>query len=144
MSQVMSKQQESISSTSLKYQRVMSVTFWTMQAVLAVLFLLMGSMKLIVPVEVLLAQMPIQLPGVFVRFIGICEVAGALGLILPGLTRIRRELTPLAAWALALEMVVATGYTLLGGGGATALMPVVVGLLCAVIGYGRRSYFAKA
>lgn len=81
MSQVMSKQQESTSSTSLKYQRVMSVTFWTMQAMLAILFLLVGGMKLIVPVEVLVAQMPIKLPGLFVRFIGICEVAGAFGLI---------------------------------------------------------------
>jgi DoxX-like family len=143
MSQVMSKQQESTSSTSLKYQRVMSVTFWTMQAMVAILFLLVGGMKLIVPVEVLVAQMPIKLPGLFVRFIGICEVAGALGLILPGLTRIRRELTPLAAWALALEMGVAAVYTLIGGGGATALFPLVLGLLCAALAYGRRSYAAK-
>ena len=143
MNQVMSKQQESTSSTSLKYQRVMSVTFWTMQAMVAILFLLVGGMKLIVPVEVLVAQMPIKLPGVFVRFIGLCEVAGALGLLLPGLTRIRRELTPLAAWALALEMGVATIYTLIGGGGATALLPLVLGLLCAALAYGRRSYAAQ-
>lgn len=143
MSQVVSNRQENMNRPSLKQQRLMSITFWTMQAVLALLFLGVGAMKLVMPVEVLLAQMPIQLPGAFVRFIGICEVAGALGLVLPGLTRIRRELTPLAAGALALEMVVATVYTLLGGGGATALMPVVVGLLCAALAYGRRSYAAK-
>ncbi len=143
MSQVVSNRQENMSSTSPNAQRAMSITFWSMQAVLAAFFLLVGGMKLVIPVEVLVAQMPIKLPGLFVRFIGICEVAGGLGLVLPGLTRIRRELTPLAAGALALEMVVATLYTLLGGGGATALMPVVVGLLCAALAYGRRSYAAK-
>lgn len=140
MSQVVSNRQGNTNSTSPNFPRAMSITFWVMQAVLALIFLMVGGMKLVLPVEVLLAQMPIQLPGAFVRFIGICEVAGALGLVLPGLTRIRRELTPLAAGALALEMVVATVYTLLGGGGATALMPVVVGLLCAALAYGRRSY----
>ena len=40
---------------------------------------------------------PIALPGPFLRFIGVAEVAGALGLILPGLLRIRQALTPLAA-----------------------------------------------
>jgi uncharacterized membrane protein YphA (DoxX/SURF4 family) len=144
MSQIVNKQQNSIGSVSSNRQKLINITFWTMQAVLALLFLMAGGMKLVLPVEVLLAQMPIQLPGAFVRFIGICEVAGALGLVLPGLTRVRRELTPLAAGALALEMVVATVYTLLGGGGATALMPVVVGLLCAAVAYGRRSYAAKA
>ena len=87
--------------------------------------------------------MPIQLSGMFIHFIGCCEVAGALGLVLPGLTRIRRELTPLAGWALAVEMVGATVYTLAGGGGAGVLFPMVVGLLCVVVAYGRRSYFAS-
>lgn len=142
MSQVLSSPQTSTNNVSRKQRRAMSIILWTVQAILAILFLLVGGMKLIVPVAALLAQMPIQIPGLFVRFIGICEVAGALGLILPGLTRIRRELTPLAAWALALEMVVATIYTLLGGEGATALMPAILGLLCAAVAYGRRSYFA--
>jgi hypothetical protein len=101
-------------------------------------------MKLIVPVEVMVAQVPLKLSGMFIHFIGGCEVAGALGLVLPGLTRIRRELTPLAAWALVMEMVGATVYTLLGGGGAGALFPLLVGLFCAAVAHGRRSSFAIA
>jgi hypothetical protein len=58
--------------------------------------------------------------------------------------RTKRALTPLAAWALVVEMLVATGYTLLGGEGAVALSPLVLGLLCAAVGYGRRSYWAQA
>ncbi len=118
MSQVLSNQQVSTNSTSPKYRRLTTATLWIVQVLLALLFLFAGGMKLIVPVEVLLAQMPLKLPGLFIHFIGCCEVAGALGLVLPALTRVRRELTPLAGWALALEMVVATVYTLLGGGGA--------------------------
>ena len=144
MSQVLSSQQVSTSSTSPKYRRLTNVTLWTVQALLAFLFLFVGGMKLILPVEVMLAQMPLKLSGMFVHFIGVCEVAGALGLVLPALTRVRRELTPLAGWALVLEMVGATVYTLLGGGGAGALFPLVVGLLCAAVAYGRRSYFATA
>jgi uncharacterized membrane protein YphA (DoxX/SURF4 family) len=144
MSQVLSKQQENRSNTTPKYQKGKNVTLWILQVIIALIFLFAGGMKLILPVEALLAEMPIKMPDLFVRFIGVCEVLGALGLVLPALTRVRRELTPLAAWALALEMVCATVYTLLGGGGATALMPLVLGLLCAAIAYGRRAFFAQA
>lgn len=87
-----------------------------------------------------MAQLPLPLSAWFVHFIGICEVAGALGLILPGLTHIRQELTSLAACGLAIVMVGATGYTLLGHGGAGALFPLVVGLLAASVAYGRRAF----
>lgn len=144
MSQVLNSQQVSTIVTSSKRQKLMTATLWIVQVVLALLFLFAGGMKLIVPAEVMMAQMPLRLSGAFIHFIGICEVAGALGLVLPGLTRIRRELTPLAAWGLAIEMVGATVYTLLGGGGAGALFPLVVGLFCAAVAYGRRSFFAMA
>jgi uncharacterized membrane protein len=144
MSKVLSSQQMNTGRTSSKYRSFMNATLWTVQALLAVLFLLVGGMKLIVPVEALIAMMPLKLSDVFVHFIGVCEVAGALGLVLPALTHIRRELTTLAACALAIEMVGATVYTLLGGGGVSALFPLLVGLFCAAVAYGRRSYFATA
>jgi len=82
----------------------MSITLWSVQVVLALIFLFAGSMKLVLPIEVMTAQMP--LPGVFLRFIGLCEMAGALGLILPGVTRIKRGLThwpPVGSWLSWLE-----------------------------------------
>jgi uncharacterized membrane protein YphA (DoxX/SURF4 family) len=127
---------------SKRRRLVMAVSLWTLQVVLALLFLLAGSMKLILPIEIMMAQMP--LPGLFLRFIGVAEVAGALGLILPGLLRIRPMLTPLAACGLLLVMSGATVVTLRGGEGAAALFPLVVGLLCAVVAYGRRSSFTAA
>ena len=112
---------------------------WIVQGLLTLFFLFTGGMKLIVPLDVLLKQMPIPLPGLFVRFLGAAEVLGAIGLILPGLLRIRMVLTPLAACGLFVIMIGATVYTLAGSGGAGALLPLVVGLLLAFIAFGRWS-----
>ena len=115
---------------------------WTVQGLLALVFLFTGGMKLVTPVDVMLKQMPLALPGVFVKFLGLAEVLGAFGMILPGLFRIRRELTPLAACGLATIMGGATVYTVAGGCGATALAPAVIGLLAAFVANGRWSSFS--
>ncbi len=143
MSQVISKQLVSNSDGSAKRKaRAVTATLWTVQILLALLFLFAGSMKLILPIEMMTAQMP--LPGLFLRFIGVCEVAGAFGLILPGLTRIQRRLTPLAACGLVVIMVGAVVLTLGSQGVAGAVVPLVVGGLAVCVAYGRRSWAARA
>ena len=62
---------------------------------------------------------------------------GALGLILPGLFRIRTGLTPIAAAGLVIIMVGATTLSALAMGVAAAVVPLIVGLLSAVVAYGR-------
>lgn len=113
----------------------MTYALWIVQGLLALIFLFTGGMKLVLPLEVLTAQMP--LPGLFVRFIGVAEVLGAIGLILPGLLRIRPGLSALAAAGLVIIMIGATVLTLAGGNIALALIPLVVGLLAAFVAYGR-------
>jgi hypothetical protein len=113
----------------------MTYALWIVQGLLALLFLFAGGMKLVLPLDALTGPMP--LPGPFLRFIGVAEVCGALGLILPGLLRIRPGLTPLAAAGLVVIMIGATVLTVAGGEVATALIPLVVGLLSAFIAYGR-------
>ena len=109
---------------------------WIVQGLLAALFLFAGGMKLITPVAVLSVMSPF--PGEFIRFIGACEVLGALGLVLPWALGIRRELTPLAAAGLVIIMIGATVSTLAIGGGVLALVDVVIGVLAATAVYGRR------
>jgi len=121
-----------------------SAVLWVVQIVLALLFLFVGMMKLVTPIDILLAQMAVPLPGLFVRFIGVIEVAGALGLVFPALLRIKVFLTPLAAWGLALEMVGATIITVIGAGVVSALMPFLVGVLAVYIAYGRRQSLRAA
>ena len=109
---------------------------WVVQGLLAALFLFAGGMKLITPVEALAAMSPF--PGELIQFIGVCEVLGALGLILPYALRIFPALTPLAAAGLVVIMAGATVSTLAIGGGLLAAPTLVIGLLAAAVAYGRR------
>jgi uncharacterized membrane protein YphA (DoxX/SURF4 family) len=111
----------------------MTYALWIVQGLLALIFLAAGGMKLVLPVEKLTGPVP----GLFVRFLGVAEVLGGIGLILPGLLRIRPGLTPLAAAGLAIIMIGATVITLVGGDVAPALIPLGVGLLSAFVAYGR-------
>jgi uncharacterized membrane protein YphA (DoxX/SURF4 family) len=121
-------------------RRSVTIVLWIVQVLVALLFLFAGSMKLIMPIEMMTAQMAVPLPGLFMQFIGVAEVLGAIGLILPGTLRIQRGLTPLAAYGLLIIMVGATVVTILGGDVASAMVPAVVGLLCVGISTGRRSW----
>ena len=109
---------------------------WILQGVLAALFLFAGGMKLVLPIEAM-QQGPIALPGPFLRFLGVCEVTGAAGLVLPWLLRIRPGLTPLAASGLILIMIGASVITALSGPIAPALFPLTVGLLLTVVAWQR-------
>lgn len=113
----------------------MTYALWIVQALLALLFLFAGVMKLVLPLDAL--KGPVALPGLFLRFIGVVEVLGALGLILPGLLHIRPRLTPLAALGLLILMLGAIAITLMIGDIASALVPLAVGLLAAFVAYGR-------
>ena len=115
-----------------------NVVLWTLQALLAALFLFAGAMKLVLPIEAMGG--PIPLPGAFLRFLGVAEVLGAIGLIAPGALHMARGLTPIAAGALAIVMVGATEITVLGGSLAGAVVPFVVGVLLTAIVYGRRAW----
>jgi len=115
----------------------MNLALWIIQGLLALLFLFAGGVKLVAPVDQLTKGMPPQLPALFLRFVGVCEVAGGLGLVLPRLLRIRPGLTPLAAVALIGIMIGATVVTATGASPAQAAFPVAVGVLLAFIAYGR-------
>jgi uncharacterized membrane protein YphA (DoxX/SURF4 family) len=108
---------------------------WTLQVLLALVFLFAGGTKLALPIEMM--KLPVPLPGLFLRFIGLCEVLGALGLILPGWLNIRTSLTPLAALGLFIIMIGATTITMMGGQFTAALFPATVGVLTAGVGVGR-------
>jgi uncharacterized membrane protein YphA (DoxX/SURF4 family) len=113
----------------------MNIVLWIIQALLAALFLFAGVMKFVMSVEEMTKQIP--LPGWFLHFIGIAEVLGAIGLVVPWLTGIRPGLTPLAAAGLVIIMIGATVLTLMTGGIAMALLPFVTGILCVFVAYNR-------
>src|SRR5712672_1945355 len=101
-----------VKTDSLPYQKrpILNFALWFIQVLLGLLFIFGGVMKLITPIEVMTQQ--VSLPGLFLRFIGVCELLGGLGLILPGLLRIKPGLTPLAAVGLLILMIGATVMSL--------------------------------
>ena len=92
----------------------MKVALWVIQSLMAAAFLLAGSMKLLMPMDQIVEQMPFAatVPAVLVRFIGIAEITGAVGLVAPALLRIKPWLTPLAASGLGVVMAMAAGLHL--------------------------------
>ena len=119
----------------------MNIALWIIQILLALLFVFAGGTKLYFSPEVLAAMGPpnqVHLPGLFLKFIGVCEVLGGLGLVLPGLFKIRPQLTSLAAAGLLIIMIGAVVVTIAGPGVGPAVPAVVIGLLCAFVAYGRR------
>jgi hypothetical protein len=107
---------------------------WIVQVLLAIVFLFTGGSKMAMSREALTAQS--HLPGSFMKFIGVCEILGALGLILPGLLHVRPRLTLLAAACLVVIMIGAIVSTAILFPVALPL-PVIVGLLTAFVAYGR-------
>jgi len=118
----------------------MNVVLWMIQVLLALLFLFAGGTKLVLPIQVLESMgspNAIHLPGLLMRFIGVCEVLGGLGLILPGLLKIKPGLTALAAVGLIIVMIGAVVLTVAGDGIGAAVVPFVVLLLLIFVAYGR-------
>lgn len=125
----------------------MNIALWIIQVLLAVLFLFGGATKVFMSTEALMKMSSpnaVHVPIMFLRFIGVCELLGALGLLLPGIFRIKQGLTPLAAAGLTIITIGATVITLMGDGVVLAMIPLVTALLCAFVAYGRSRSLAKA
>jgi hypothetical protein len=116
--------------------KALNRALWTAQTLAALLFLFAGSMKFIMPAEKM-QQGPIVFSMAFLHFIGICECLGALGLLLPGISRIQTWLTPLAAAGLTIIMIGAVAVTIPAMGAGAAILPAIVGLVTAWIAYAR-------
>lgn len=102
--------------TTNQNSKVLHIALWVAQAFLAATLGMAGFMKTTAPLEQL-AQNGMTFVNDFgagmVRFIGISELLGAIGLILPSALRIKPVLTPLAAVGIAVIMVLGTGYHLM-------------------------------
>lgn len=114
----------------------MNVALWILQAILAAVFAAHGWMLLVPPPE-LLAIMNEQLGAQFRVFLGAAEVAGAVGLLLPAVTRIRPWLTPVAAACLAFVVASATILHLFRMEFGPAVTTVILCVAAAFVAYGR-------
>jgi putative oxidoreductase len=123
--------------------KALHVTLWVAQVALALMFIMTGVMKLAQPIEELAKSLPwaSQVPAAFVRFIGLSELLGGLGLILPAAFRIKPVLTPWAALGLATIMILASGFHLSRGESSVIGMNLILAAIALFIAWGR---FKKA
>jgi uncharacterized membrane protein YphA (DoxX/SURF4 family) len=123
--------------------KALNAGLWVAQSLLFVMFGMAGFMKATAPIEELAKNMTwvVRFSPEFVRFVGLSELSGAIGLILPAVTRIKPMLTPLAALGIAVIMVLAAGHHLLNGEAPFAPVNLALGGVAAFVAWGR---FRKA
>lgn len=114
------------------------ISLWTLQILLAGMFLMVGYMKTFTPVDELSKTVAIagELPAL-IRFIGISELAAGLGLLLPAALRIRPQLTVWAAAGLALVMALALLFHLMRAEYSAIGTNIVLGALAGLVAWGR-------
>src|SRR5262249_38763161 len=114
----------------------MNIFLWTLQVLLAVAFFAHGAMLLFPPPAVA-EQMNATLPRWFQIFIGTAEVAAAIGLTLPGITRVQPWLAPRAGAGLMIVMISATIFHLTRGETTSAVTTAVLLVMATVVAYMR-------
>ena len=114
----------------------MNIVLWLLQVLLAVAFLLHGLL-FISPPAAIVAQMNAALPRWFQLFLGVAEVLAAIGLILPGLTRIKPGLVPAAAAGIMIVMVSATALHLWRSELRAAATTIVLLVMATIVAYFR-------
>ena len=112
----------------------MNNLLWLLQILLALLFLFAGGVKFMIPADDMAKDLPSYLSIGFIYFIGVCEILGGIGLVVPWLTKIKPWLTPLAAAGLVIIMI---GAVAVSPFDSKIMIPASIGLLCALVAYGR-------
>jgi putative oxidoreductase len=117
----------------------LNIALWITQVLLAALYLMAGSTKLFQPIEEIAKMLPwaAEMPAGLVRFIGLSELLGGIGLLLPALLRIQPKLTVFAAIGLSLVQVLATGFHLSRGETAVIGMNFLLLAMAVFIAWGR-------
>jgi hypothetical protein len=130
---------QEVSTPEAQAHRGLHRTLWVIQVFLAIAFGIVGFMKITVSVAELGHTMAWvkTAPEFMVRFIGVAELLGAVGLVAPGFTGIRPWLTPLAAACLTIVMALAIGFHLWRGELMFAPPPLILGSLTALVAWGR-------
>lgn len=120
----------------------MNVALWVAQGFAALVFFLTGGLKVVAPKEKLAEKMhwAATWPPGRIKLLGLAEVAGAIGLVLPALLHIAPALTPIAAACLAVLMI---GAVQTHRQSHESFVPaLVLVLLCVAIAAGRSHFGA--
>ena len=118
----------------------MNIILWILQIVLALAFVVSSYLLSFGAAQAQLQpsmQWIAAVPQPLLIFISLCEVLGAVGLILPMATKIQPRLTPLAAALLTVLMLLAMGFHITRGEYSNLVLNLIFGGVAAFIAYGR-------
>ncbi|HEY5826452.1 MAG TPA: DoxX family protein [Cyclobacteriaceae bacterium] len=123
--------------------KTLHIILWIVQLLLASSMIWASSVKLFQPVSQVAVMWPWagEVSEAFLKFTGVVDLIGALGLILPSLLRIQPKLTPIAALAIILLMICASIFHISRGEGANIAPNILFAIMAAFIAWGR---FRKA
>ena len=114
----------------------MNILLWVLQGLLALAFFAHGLLFLFPPASVV-EQMNATLPRWFQLFLGAAEILAAVGLTLPGVTRVQAWLVPCAAAGLMIVMISATGFHVMRNEVSSAVITFVLLAMATVVAYMR-------
>lgn len=119
--------------------KAFNISLWVVQGLLAAMFLMAGANKLFQSIPELSKMLPwvTEVPEALVRFIGVSELLGGLGLLLPSILRTKPILTPLAAIGLAVVMLLAAFFHISEGETSVIGMNFVFMGLALFVAWGR-------
>lgn len=122
-----------------KSSKAIHIILWVAQVALAVSLVWAAAMKLFQPIDKLAAMWPWagQVPVALVKFTGIIDLLGAIGLILPSLLRNNPKLTPIAAIGIMVLMVCASIFHIARGEASVIGVNIVFAGIAAFIVWGR-------
>ncbi len=122
-----------------KNNKAINIALWIAQVLLGLMFIMAGSMKVFQPVEVLVESLPwaTSVPLLLVKFSGVSELLGGLGLLLPSLLRIKPFLTTWAAIGLAAVMILAAIFHATRGEFSDIIINIILLSLALFIAWGR-------
>lgn len=119
--------------------KALNIALWIGQVLLAAMFLMTGMMKTFQPMEAIIEMAPwvANAPAVLVRFIGISELLGGIGLLLPAILRIQPQMTGYAALGLMVVMVLAIAFHASRGEFSAIGTNVFLGAIAGFVAWGR-------
>ncbi|MFC3812240.1 DoxX family protein [Lacihabitans lacunae] len=122
-----------------KSTKVLNIVLWVLQVVFAGMFIMAGFSKVAQSPEELVQMLPwvADVPAGLVKFIGVSELLGGIGLLLPALLKIKPELTSYAAYGLAVVMLLAAFFHGSRGEFSAIGTNVVIGGILAYVGWAR-------
>mgnify|MGYP003676877929 FL=1 len=117
----------------------MNILLWIAQGLLGALFIMVGLMKTFQPIEEIAKSLPwvAEYSSSLVRFIGISELLGGIGLLLPSILKVQPKLTVWAAYGLTLVMILAAIFHISRGEYSGVIANLIIGLVAAFIAWGR-------